>query len=95
MPSIWITKQMAHLWAEIVLSRELWLLIERKEKYWPVLQAIKQIEQRKPFAGVKRFTMSLTAQAGTDPRGAFPFVQPYLLCGSAFSLNKQTLKPLS
>lgn len=74
----------------------LWLLTEKEENHRCVLQAIKAALCRTgEVCSVPQCSQELTAQAGTDPSAAFPFAQPYLLCGSAFSFNKQTLKPFS
>lgn len=79
-----------------MLSRDLWLLIEKEEKSWSVLQAIQAaLCRNEKVCSVPQCLQELTAQAGTDPRGAFPFAQPYLLCGNAPPLNKQTLKLFS
>lgn len=98
---VWVTKQMTyeHLWvgicsccfffswAETVLSRELWLLIEKKKKYWSVLQAIKQAEQRKPFAGVARFAVSLSARRNSLHRLELIPAELFLLHSPTLSLE--------
>lgn len=70
-----------------MLSRDLWLLIEKKEKYWCVLQAIKQGEQRKPFVGVKRFAVSLSAHRNSLHRLELIPVELSLLQSPTFPLE--------